>query len=158
MYLRHNNVITKVNLQDHTYQDVKHSPVQEFDSASFSLIGKAMSSIEDPRDVWLCDHGQYFPEIGKEQMTIEVEDEAYMPLPFLKDTIDPYGWSHILATLDTCTLPKQTQFYDKDGYDVIPIRVVFYYECNPEELNYVVRLFSGTIFLLADGAWVGLCI
>ena len=34
LYLRHEGVITRVNLRNHEYRDVTHSPVEEFDSAS----------------------------------------------------------------------------------------------------------------------------
>ena len=50
-----------------------------------------------------------------------VTDEAYAPLPFPEHLIDPQEWIHVLATLSTCDLPKQTQFCDPDGYDIIPI-------------------------------------
>ncbi|MCO5546848.1 hypothetical protein L7F22_000285 [Adiantum nelumboides] len=33
-------------------------------------------------------------------------------------------WMHLLATIDTCAIPSQTDFCDEDGYDVVPIRVI----------------------------------
>ena len=33
---------------------------------------------------------------------------------------------HILAAIDTCALPSMTQFCDKDGYDIVPVRMVMF--------------------------------
>ena len=51
-------------------------------------------------------------------------DKAYIPLPFLKHMINPQEWIHVLATLTVSALPKSTKFCDKDGYDIIPIRMI----------------------------------
>ncbi|MCO5590644.1 hypothetical protein L7F22_044617 [Adiantum nelumboides] len=32
-------------------------------------------------------------------------------------------WMHLLATIDTCAIPVETQFCDDKGYDIVPIRV-----------------------------------
>ena len=36
-----------------------------------------------------------------------VEDEAYIPQPYLKELIELYKWMCILANLDTCALITQ---------------------------------------------------
>ena len=33
-------------------------------------------------------------------------------------------WMHILATIDTCAIPTETQFCDEDGYEIIPVRMI----------------------------------
>ena len=33
-------------------------------------------------------------------------------------------WMHILATIDTCSIPTETQFCDEDGYDIIPVQMI----------------------------------
>lgn len=51
-------------------------------------------------------------------------DKSYVPQLFPKHLIDPLEWTHVLATLSTCALPKPIQFYDPDGYDTVPIKML----------------------------------
>ena len=54
----------------------------------------------------------------------EVQDNAYIPIPFQKDQLEPQEWLHALkSTLDVFALPKEAKFCDSDGYDIIPIRM-----------------------------------
>ena len=51
--------------------------------------------------------------------------ETYIPYPFLKHELEPYGWPNILHMLDVCTNEvKPTLFYDKEGYDPFPFEMV----------------------------------
>ena len=54
----------------------------------------------------------------------DVMDEAYVPIPYPEENFEPVECPHCLATLDVCTLNHGTKFYDEDGYDIIPIRMV----------------------------------
>ena len=38
--------------------------------------------------------------------------------------MEPLEWPHCLATIDVSTLNHGIKFYDEDGYDIIPIRMV----------------------------------
>lgn len=54
----------------------------------------------------------------------DVMDEAYIPIPFQEEELEPVEWNHVLATLDVCTLNHGIKFCDEDGYDIIPIKMV----------------------------------
>ena len=51
LYLRHDGVTTRVNLQNHQYRDVTYSPMEEFDSTSSKdsnqIYGKG-------KELWMC--------------------------------------------------------------------------------------------------------
>ena len=49
-----------------------------------------------------------------------------LPQRELDDDESSQEWMHILATIDTCALPSVTQFCDKDGYDIVPIRMIIF--------------------------------
>ena len=53
-----------------------------------------------------------------------VQDEAYIPIPFPVHLVDDHEWMQILATIDTCTIPRGTQFCDESGNDIVPICMV----------------------------------
>ena len=122
LYLRHKSVVTRVNLRSHRYRDVTKSPVEEFDSGSSDETESTLSV--DKAGLWIC--GTSCKDLKPEDVVIDrsVTDEAYVPLPFPEHLIDPQEWIHVFATLSTCALPKQTQFCDPDGYDIIPIRMI----------------------------------
>lgn len=75
--------------------------MEEFDYVSSAMTEMTKSTNVDPRDVWLCDQEQSSVRSDEEHIRRAIADDAYIPLPFPKDTIDPYEWSHILITLDT---------------------------------------------------------
>src|SRR5271156_2854577 len=52
LYLRHELVITRVNLKTHAYRDVTKSPIDEFDSGSSQDTKATMS--EGREDLWMC--------------------------------------------------------------------------------------------------------
>ena len=54
----------------------------------------------------------------------DMMDKGYKPVPFNEEKFEPVEWSHVLATLDTCTLNHGIQFCDEEGYDIIPIKMV----------------------------------
>ena len=122
LYLRHKSVVTQVNLRNHRYRDVTKSPVEEFDSGSSDEMESTLSV--EKAGLWIC--GTSCKNLKPEDVVIDrsVTDEAYVTLPFLKHLIDPQEWIHVLATLSICALPKQTQFCDSNGYDIIPIRMI----------------------------------
>ena len=51
-------------------------------------------------------------------------DDAYVPIPFPEEKMEPLEWKHVLATLDVCTLSHGIKFCDEDGYDIVPIRML----------------------------------
>ena len=52
LYLRHDSIITRVNLKNHSYQDVTRSPVDEFDSASSEATRITVS--DGKEELWMC--------------------------------------------------------------------------------------------------------
>ena len=51
LYLCHEGVITRVNLRNHEYRDVTHSPVEEFDSTSSESLAKVIGK---GKQLWMC--------------------------------------------------------------------------------------------------------
>ena len=67
------------------------------------------------------------PILSKEEVLKSIKDmmdEGYKPVPFNEEKFEPVEWSHVLATLDVCTLNHGIQFCDEEGYDIIPIKMV----------------------------------
>ena len=125
LYLRHDDVITRVNLQDHSYRDVTKSPIEEFESGSSYLNPSKETDLTSEIGAWICQvHSQNLLDEEKILTDKAVVDEVYIPQPFPEDEIDPHLWIQVLATLDTSALEPGTQFCDEQGYDVIPIRMV----------------------------------
>ena len=54
----------------------------------------------------------------------EAMDEAYIPIPFPEEKLEPLEWLHCLGTLDVCTVNHGIKFCDEDGYDIVPIRMI----------------------------------
>ena len=52
------------------------------------------------------------------------DEEAYKPQPFSTTKIDEHCWMQILATIDVSAMSRGIEFYDKLGYEVIPIRTI----------------------------------
>ena len=123
LYLRHEGVITRVNLRNHEYRDVTHSPVEEFDSTSSEELNDVIGK---PNEIWMCGASNRSIELGPEdsERTRREQELLYVPLPFPEHLIDPQEWIHVLATLTTCALPKPTKFCDEDGYDIVPIWMI----------------------------------
>lgn len=53
IYLRHECAITSVKMKNHTYQDVTHMLMEEFDSGSLKHSSEESKEVEDS-NVWLC--------------------------------------------------------------------------------------------------------
>ena len=53
LYLRHETAITRINLHNHSYRDVTHMPMDEFDSDS----SEESDSTEEGNhaNLWICD-------------------------------------------------------------------------------------------------------
>ena len=51
-------------------------------------------------------------------------DETYVPFLFGEEQLKPVEWNHVLAMIDVYSLNHGIKFCDKDGYDIIPIRMV----------------------------------
>ena len=68
-----------------------------------------------------------FPIPSREEVLKSIKDmmdKGYKPVPFNEEQFEPVEWSHVLATLDTCTLNHGIKFCDEEGYDIIPIKMV----------------------------------
>ena len=77
LYLRHDSVITRVNLKNHSYRDVTWSPVDEFDSASSEATRVTPS---DGREaLWMCgaSHKDFNPDRLRGNRSIS--DDSYAP-------------------------------------------------------------------------------
>ena len=129
LYLRQESAITRVNLKNHSYRDVTYSPVEEFDSASSEVSHSTLSYAN--AKLWICDASRRSVQTDGSAWCRDVMDEAYLPIPFPEETLEPVEWSHILATIDVSSLQHPTKFCNPDGYDIIPIRMVQVIE--PEE-------------------------
>ncbi|MCO5577929.1 hypothetical protein L7F22_031764 [Adiantum nelumboides] len=124
IYLRHKELVTKINMKDHSYRDVARTPVQEFDSTTIN--GKEVPTwMQTKAHVWMCgasDNG----DLTKEECILErsVTDEAYIPEPFSEHLFEPFGWTQILSTLDICVNElTPTKFCDEEGYDLVTLQM-----------------------------------
>ena len=55
----------------------------------------------------------------------EIKDETYVMEPFSKDVLEPFEWTHVLATFDDCTNEVNAfQLCDENGFDVQPILMI----------------------------------
>ena len=85
LYLRHNGVTTRVNLQNNQYTDVTYSLIKEFDSTlpkdSNQIFGKG-------KELWMCSTsciGLKPEDVVHDKV---ITDEAYIPMHFLEHLID----------------------------------------------------------------------
>ena len=53
IYLRHECAIMRVNLKNHSYRDVSHMPMEEFDSGSSECSTDDLEHANNP-NLWLC--------------------------------------------------------------------------------------------------------
>ena len=99
-------------MQDHSYKDVLNTPIKDM----VSTIGQedsVPSWLVHKEPFWLC--GMDEEEEGLEVLGL-VE---YIPEPFPKHELEPYGWHDILATLDVCAnVHEGTIYCDEEGYDI----------------------------------------
>ena len=112
----------RFNIADHSYKDVKETPIDEYDSIT-THKSRVLAWEQAQAHLWMCgalDHGSLDENqcIHNQAMI----DKDYVPKPFLEDLFEPLEWTHILATLDVCTKKiTQTQFCDEEGNDIIPL-------------------------------------
>ena len=125
LYLRHEDVTTRINLKDHTFRDVTRTPVEEFESATSDFTPHTHTDSTSEKDAWICQiPTQELLDEDERMMDNITKQGEYIPIPFPEDDIDPYEWLHTLSTIDVCALPPQTQFCDERGYEIVPIRVI----------------------------------
>ena len=71
--------------------------------------------------------GKIIPNPSAYQETLWVigKKVEYIPEPFPKHQLEPYGWHDILATLDVCANVHEDAIYcDEEGYDIRSIYMV----------------------------------
>ena len=147
LYLRHDDITTRVNLIDHTYRDIVKTPIDDFDSCSSGLSPNTASSsgylenallFQDPAEAILAEN-KYWTDKA-------LQDEAYILHPFPKHLMDEHEWIHVLAALDTCTIRNGPQFCDDDEHDIIPIQMVNskHYVIDCEDVRWVKECISIT--------------
>ena len=54
LYLRHEDVMTRINLKDHTFRDVTRTPVEEFKSATSDFTPCTHTDSTSVKDAWIC--------------------------------------------------------------------------------------------------------
>ena len=117
IYLCHAHATTCIDLKDHSYKDVAHTPVRDMISTA-EPEDSVPSWIVNGRPLWLS----AAVEEGKEEGDVSLED--YIPEPFPKHEFEPHGWQDILATLDVCADVHATKHCDEEGYDLISMNMV----------------------------------
>ena len=136
-----------MSLFDHTYRDVVKNPIDDFESFSFGLSPPKADSSCYLENAWLfqepiekaLDENKYLTDKA-------LEEEDYMPHPFLDYLLDDHEWIHILAALDTCTTRNGPQFCDDDDQSIVPIQMVILqkYVSDLKEVNLVREFISVT--------------
>ena len=122
LYLRHETPITRVNLKDYSHRDVTHMPMEEFDSTSSKNSNS--NEGEDRANLWMCGASQTTMIADGSDWRKEVENDAFVPVPYPEEKLNPVEWAHCLASIDVCSLNHGTNFCDEEGYDVVPIQMV----------------------------------
>lgn len=125
LYPRHEDVTTCGSLKNHTFRDVTRTPKREFESATSDLTPQTITKPRSMKEAWICHiQSENLLEDDKRKMDKLMGIQEYNTIPFPEDGIHPYEWIHTLSTIDVCTLPPQTQFCDKNGYEIVRVRVV----------------------------------
>ena len=123
--------ITRINLHNHSYKDVTHMPMDEFDSASSE---DSNSTKEEGRtNLWMCDASKVSIRTEGTEFSREVMDPTYVPIPYSEEKFESMEWPHCLATLDVSMLNYGTKFCDLEGYDIIPVQMVVVINANHDE-------------------------
>ena len=134
IYLRHECALTRVNLKNHTYRDVTHMPMEEFDSGLSECSMEDSEQANNP-NLWLCGASKSSIQTDGSQWCKEVLNEYYMPCPFFEDLMEPLEWIHSLATLDTSVVRSGAKFCDVEGYDAHPFLMIDVVNPPDEELQ-----------------------
>ncbi|MCO5570330.1 hypothetical protein L7F22_024049 [Adiantum nelumboides] len=116
IYLRHKELVTKINMKDHSYRDVAKTPMQDYDSTIIN--GNGVSWMQTKAHVWMCgasDNG----DLTREECILErsVTDEAYIPEPLLEQGKNVF-WKDIYVNELT-----PTKFCDEEGYDLVTLQM-----------------------------------
>ena len=126
LYLRHDGVTTRVNLSTHKFRDVAKLPIADFESATISKHKGSSSLYEGEDNFWLfqaeeTEHIAHHAATVDKEIEIMAKNLSHIELDEDKSSQE---WMHILATIDTCAIPTETQFCDEDGYDIIPVKMI----------------------------------
>ena len=137
LYLRHEDVTTRINFKDHTFSDVTQTPVEEFESATSDFTPRTHTNSTSAKDAWIC-HTPSQDLLEEDERYVDgiTKKGEYIPVPLLEDGIDPYEWLHTLSTIDVCEIPPQTQFCDEQGYEIVPVRVIIVVEGKRVDSNW----------------------
>ena len=108
-------------------------PMDEFDSASSEESDSTKEG--DRTNLWMCDASKMSMKRDGTEFSREVMDPAYVPIPYSEEKFEPVEWPHCLATVDVSTLNHGTKFYDLEGCDIIPIRMVIVINDNYDEVR-----------------------
>lgn len=106
----------------HSHQDVTRSLVDEFDSTSFEATRVTPSDMREDLWIYVASCKDFNLEILRENRSIS--NGPHVAQPFLENLIDPLEWTHVLATLSTCALPRPIQLCDPHCYDIVAIRMI----------------------------------
>lgn len=82
------------------------------------------SEKKNQENLWVCGASRTSIVTDGSEWCKDVMDEAYVPIPFSEEKLEPLQWKHVLATLDVCTLNHGIKFCDEEGYDIVPICMV----------------------------------
>ena len=111
LYVRHDHVITRINLKNHSYRDVTYSPVEEFDSMTSAqtdyMHAKSLKNIQQLESIPEDDSSKIIPR--------GVYDDYYMSDLSPVDLDLEEEWMHVLATVDACDAKIGTKFCDDNG-------------------------------------------
>ena len=120
IYLQQNEAITRINLLYHSYRDVARTPIEDYELATLITISSQHSWNKSSSQLWICGAS----EGEKEEDTKEAKDPYILePLPNNKFILD--AWMDTLATVDVCLNEVTlTVFCNKEGYDMVPFRMV----------------------------------
>lgn len=120
IYLRQQEAITRININDHSYRDVARTPVEDFESATITASSRP-SWVKSTPELWMC--GASDAEDENEENS--KSDDAYVLDPFPDQKFVPDAWMDILATVDVCVNEvNPVIFCDEEGYDIAPFFMV----------------------------------
>ena len=85
LYLRQPNATTRIDLKDHSFRDVRSTPVKDFETST--MEDTTPSWLEKGKPLWLCG----LDEDGSEQKS-KTDSDGYILEPFPEQDIEPFGW------------------------------------------------------------------
>ena len=65
--------------------------------------------------------------------------DAYVPVPYPEEKLEPMEWMHCLTAIDVCTINHGIKFCDEEGYDIIPIQMVAIVEADELNISYLTK-------------------